>query len=392
MSDRLQTKIPSGWSYAYLAALTFATMLLVRGTQSINTAMDGDSGNYLFTAQSIIEGGGITTPSGEALTIFPPGYPLGLAAIGSLGIEVTAAATVINLIAIALMVPGTYLLTRMTLGGQLVPLIAATIFATNATTIRVFSNAWTEPLFMVLVLAVLILLVQVAKAKSLGWPIAFAIAIFISLATTLRFVGLFLIPVIIISLWLATKPKVDYLKITITVAVALVGFIAVGIRNVTLGAPLMGERSESALTLQGALEGFAHQLGVYIAPPDSTSLTNVAGSLLLAALTAGMWLVFIRREHNLYPVALLLFVFWSGILWSQTSTRIDVNPERLGSPAFVAVIILGLYVLSATTRTLNNQLALRINREPQIFGQILFAVVVIAVISLNLANSLRLLN
>jgi hypothetical protein len=392
MSDRSQTKIASGWSYAYLAALTVATMLLVRGTQSISTDLDGDSGNYLFTAQSIIEGAGITKPSGEALTIFPPGYPLALAAIGSLGIEVTTAATVINLIVVALMVPGTYLLTRMTIGGQLIPLIAATIFATSAAIIRVFSNAWTEPLFMVLMLAVLILLVQVVKTKSLSWPVAFAIAILISLATTLRFVGLFMIPVVIISLWLATKPKIDYLKISITGAVALVGFTAVGLRNVSLGVPLMGERSESALTLQGALEGFARQLGVYVAPPDSTSLTNVAGALLLAALIAGMWLVFIRRERSLYPVALFFFVFWSGILWSQTSTRIDVNPERLGSPAFVAVIVLGLYVLTATTQTLNNQLSLRINRQQLIFGQMLFAVVVIAVIALNLVNSLRLLN
>jgi len=392
MPDQSQAKLRSGLVYVYLAVLTLATMLLVRGSQSISTSLDGDSGNYLFTAQSILNGTGITSPSGETLTIFPPGYPLILAAIGSLGIDLTTAATIINLISIALMVPGTYLLTRVSLGRQLLPLIAATIFATNAATIRVFSNAWTEPLFMVLMLAILILLVQVAKKKSLSWQVGITIGILISFATTLRFVGLFMIPVVAVSLWIAIKPKIEFSKIIATTALALVGFAAVGVRNISLGVPLMGERSEGALTLQGSLEQFVRQLGVYIAPPDSTSLTNVAGALLLAALIASVWLIFIRRERNLYPVALFFLVFWTGIMWSQASTRIDVDPERLGSPAFAAVIILGLYALTSTAKTVNDQLSVRTNRQQQLFGQSLLTIAVVAVITLNLVNSLRLIN
>jgi|GEM_PF-3469102 len=392
MSDPSNAKILPRLGYAYLALLTLASILLVSGSQLISTALDGDSGNYLFTAQSILDGTGITTPSGEALTIFPPGYPLILAAIGSLGIDLTAAATIINLISIALMVPGTYLLTRVSLGRQLLPLIAATILATSAATIRVFSNAWTEPLFMVLMLAILILLVQVAKKKSLSWQVGITLGILISFATTLRFVGLFMIPVVVVSLWIATKPKIEYPKVVATTALALVGFLAVGLRNVSLGVPLMGERSEGALTLQGSLERFVRQLGVYIAPPDSTSLTNVAGALLLTALLAGTWLIYIRRERNLYPVALYFLVFWGGIMWSQASTRIDVDPERLGSPAFVAVIILGLFALASTTKIVNEQFSLRIDRQQQLLGYSLFTIIVVAVVSLNLVNSLRLIN
>jgi hypothetical protein len=291
-----------------------------------------------------------------------------------------------------MMVPGTHLLARMTLGGQLIPLIAATIFATNAATIRVFSNAWTEPPFMVLMLATLILLVQATKKKSLSWPIAITIGILISLATTLRFVGLFMIPVVVVSLWIASKPKIEFSKIIATTAFSLIGFAAVGVRNISLGVPLMGERSEGALTLQGSLEQFVRQLGVYIAPPDSTSLTNVAGALLLAALIASVWLIFIRCERNLYAVALFFLVFWTGIMWSQASTRIDVDPERLGSPAFATVIILGLYALTSIAKTVNDQLSVRTNRQQQLFGHSLFAIIVATVITLNLVNSLRLIN
>jgi hypothetical protein len=390
MSDLQTMKNQKLFSYVYLVLLTLGAILLVRGTQALSTALDGDAGNYLFTAQSILDGSGITTPTGEALTIFPPGYPLLLALLGSVGIAVTTAATAINLIAIAIMVPGTYLLARMTLGGYVIPLIAATTFATNAATIRVFSNAWTEPPFMVLMLVTLILLVHITKLKSLSWPVAITIGTLISLATTLRFVGLFMIPVVILSLWIATKPKTDFIKIVSTTAISLIGIFAVGIRNLFLGVPLMGERTDGALTAQGSLEQFVRQLGVYIAPPDSTSLTNIAGAFLFMALIASVWLVVIRRERALYPVTLYLLVFWVGIMWSQTSTRIDVDPERLGSPAFVAVILLGIYALRSMTKTINDQFALRFNRPQQLFGNALLAVTVVVIIALNLVNSLRL--
>jgi 4-amino-4-deoxy-L-arabinose transferase-like glycosyltransferase len=391
MPDQAQATLRSRLVYAYLAVLTLATTLLVGGSQSISTSLDADSGNYLFTAGSILNGAGITAPSGEALTIFPPGYPLLLAAIASVGISVATAATLINLLAIASMIPGTYLLARMSLG-QLIPVISATIFASSAATIRVFSNAWTEPLFMVLMLATLILLVHTTKRNSLSWPVAITLGTLISLATTLRFVGLFMIPVVAVSIWMATKTKLEISKIIATTALGLIGFAAVALRNISLGAPLTGERLEGALTLQGSLEQFVRQLGIYVAPPDSTSLTNVAGALLLMALIASAWLIFVRRLRNLYPIALFFLVFWTGIMWSQAATRIDVDPERLGSPAFATVIILGLYALASMAQTVNDQLSVRVNRPQQVFGQLIFGIVIILVITLNTINSLRLIN
>jgi len=79
-------------------------------------------------------------------------------------------------------------------------------------------------------------------------------------------------------------------------------------------------------------------------------------------------------------------------MWSQASTRIDVDPERLGSPAFATVIILGLYALTSIAKTVNDQLSVRTNRQQQLFGHSLFAIIVATVITLNLVNSLRLIN
>jgi len=380
------------FSYAYLALLTFGSLLLLRNTQAINPSIAGDSGVYLAAAQSFLYGDGLLDPSGHALTIFPPGYPLLLAFIATLGTSVVTAATIINLIAFALLISGTFLLARMTLGGTALPIIAATLMATSTSIYRVFSNAWTEPLFMVLMLAVLILLVDSINQDRVTWSSSLAMGVLISLATTLRFVGVFIIPVLVITLlYLTWRERKPGLVIT-TTAISLVGFITIGLHNLSLGAGFMGDRSASALTLQGSIEQFVRQLGVYIAPPETTSLTNFAGALLLVALIASVWLIYIHNSASLYPLCLYFIIFWGALMWSQTSTRIDINPERLGSPAFAVVIILMLYALQISVLTINAQLSVRLGRETKVLTYSLAIVIIGLVIAANLINSLRMIS
>lgn len=379
-------------SYIYVALLTLMSVLLASRTQVIDTSASGDAGVYLFTAQSVLDGNGLLSPTGEVLTIFPPGYPLLLAAISMLGVSVTTAATIVNLIALGLLIPGTYILSRLALGGQVYPLIATTIIATSAAGYRVFSNAWTEPVFMVLMLVALILITRSIRAKSLSWPVIVTIGILVSLATSIRFVGILMVPVIILCAIFITWGTRSCLKLIALFAVSMIGFVVVGLRNLFTGVGVMGDRIDGALTMQGALEQFVRQLGVYIAPPDTTSLTNFAGALLLAGIVTAIWLIYIDREESLYPSALFFVVFWGGIVWSQTSTRIDVNPERLGSPAMVTVIILALYALQRLTTAINVQFSERIGRSTVVLGNLIAAVLIVSIISANLINSLRLIS
>jgi 4-amino-4-deoxy-L-arabinose transferase-like glycosyltransferase len=379
-------------SYIYVALLTLMSVLLASRTQVIDTSTSGDEGVYLFTAQSVLDGNGLLSPTGEVLTIFPPGYPLLLAAISMLGVSVTTAVTIVNMIALGLLIPGTYILSRLALGGQVYPLIATTIIATSAAGYRVFSNAWTEPAFMVLMLAALILITRSIRTKSLSWPIIVTIGILVSLATSIRFVGILMVPVVILCAVFITWGTRSYLKLFALFAVSMIGFVVVGLRNLFMGVGVMGDRIDGALTMQGALEQFVRQLGVYIAPPETTSLTNFAGALLLVGIATAIWLIYIDREESLYPSALFFVVFWGGIVWSQTSTRIDVNPERLGSPAMVTVIILALYALQRLTTAINVQFSERIGRSTVVLGNLIAAVLIVFIVSANLINSLRLIS
>ena len=79
-------------------------------------------------------------------------------------------------------------------------------------------------------------------------------------------------------------------------------------------------------------------------------------------------------------------------MWSQTSTRIDINPERLGSPAFAVVIILMLYALQISVLTINAQLSVRLGRETKVLTYSLAIVIIGLVIAANLINSLRMIS
>lgn len=376
-------------SYATLSALMVASLFLLRATQSIETSVLGDSGVYLFTAQSLLNGNGLLAPDGEVLTIFPPGYPILLAAIATLGISVTTAASIINLISMAALIPLSFILARITLGGKYWPLITATIVATSASVYRVFSNAWTEPPFIVLMLITLILLTHIIRKQHLSWILVLWIGGLISLATTLRYVGVFMIPVAITVIGIVALPKREYFKTAVVLGVSLLGLIGLGTRNLSLGVDPLGERIDGALTLQGSLEQFVRQLGVYVAPPESTSLTSVAGAVLLLALIGGIWLIFVYRVSDYYPAALFFIIFWGGLMWSQTSTRIDVNPERLGSPAFVSVVILGLFALRELSAKVNEQMSYRLGKQSMTIGISLTTIVLAFVISTNLLNVFR---
>jgi fucose 4-O-acetylase-like acetyltransferase len=161
------------------------------------------------------------------------------------------------------------------------------------------------------------------------------------------------------------------------------------VRNIYHNTPLFGERMDSALNLQGSIEQFVRQLGVYVIPPETTSLSFVLGGVLIAGLIASLWLIFVNRVNVLYPTSLMFVVIWSGVVWSQTTTRLDVNPERLGSPAFVAVIVLSLFVLDVLTRTINVQFSRRIHKQTNALGNLIAVFVVLLVVLSNFINSLR---
>jgi len=375
----------------YVLFLTVTATVFAHGTQAIQTSTEGDSGVYLFVAQSVLDGNGILSPTGAPLTIFPPGYPLLLAALGSFGLTVISAASVLNLVSIALLIPCTFLLGKMTLTGRLLPLAAATLITTAPANYRVFSNAWSEPTFTVLMLMVILLLTFSIRRKSAPWWIVVVLTIFINVATGLRFVGVLMIPVAVLTIFYLTYRHKQFVKPIFLLIASSLSFLVIGIRNLVIGVGFMGDRTNGALSFQGAIEQFVKQLGVYIAPPESTSLTQIAGTVVLVALLVSIWLIFINRDSTLYPTALYFLLFWGVIVWSQTSTRIDVNPERLGSPAFVPVILLCLYSLHYLGSTVNEQLSSRLGKQVSWANIAITGSVLVVVISVNLVNSLRLL-
>lgn len=387
----LAVKVPRTLDWVLVITITVVSLGLVWMSQSINTSLDFDSGVYLAVAQSALDGQGFTLPSGEPLTIFPVGYPALIAGLGMVGVPGVSAASVINVASFSLLIVGMFIYSSQTLRGRIYPLVATLILATSVASFRVYSQAWSESVFVVIVLAVLIILTHIVKTRSVSWPMLIGLGLLVSGASLLRFMGVLLVPVVLITILYALKTWRIDAKIVVLFLLSTLGFVINGVRNTYHNTPLFGERMDSALNLQGSVEQFVRQLGVYVIPPETTSLSFVLGGVLIAGLIASLWLIFVNRVNVLYPTSLMFVVIWSGVVWSQTTTRLDVNPERLGSPAFVAVIVLSLFVLDVLTRTINVQFSRRIHKQTNALGNLIAVFVVSLVVLSNFINSLRLI-
>lgn len=387
----LAVKVPRTFDWVLVITITLVSLGLVWMSQSIDTSIDGDSGVYLAVAQSVLDGQGFSLPTGEPLTIFPIGYPALIAGLGMAGVQGITAASFINVGSFSLLIVGMFIYSSQTLRGRIYPLLATLILATSVASFRVYSQAWSESVFVVIVLAVLIILTHIVKTRSVTWPILIALGLLASGASLLRYMGILLVPVVLLTILYALKTRRVDAKIIVLFLLSTLGFVLNGVRSIHHNTPLFGERLDSVLNFQGATEQFVRQLGVYVIPPQTTSLSFVLGSVLIMGLIAGLWLIFINRVSVLYPTSLMFVVIWLGVVWSQTTTRLDINPERLGSPAFVAVIVLSLFVLDTLRRTVNIQFSRRIHKETHVLGNLIVGLIVSLVVISNFINSLRLI-
>jgi hypothetical protein len=186
------------------------------------------------------------------------------------------------------------------------------------------------------------------------------VAVLVTAATLLRYVGLVLIVVAALGAWLAERARGQLHAIVfalITGAASSVGLLVVVIRNASLGAGLLGDRYPGTQTIQAAIADTVAMLGSYVAPPETTVLSAAVGAVVAVALFVGAWLAIIRRDRPMLPVVAFVVLYWAAIWWSASSTRIDLASERLAAPAFAPMVVLGVFAVVAIGRAVAGQVA-----------------------------------
>jgi 4-amino-4-deoxy-L-arabinose transferase-like glycosyltransferase len=158
-----------------------------------------DSAAYLATAQNVLSGIGfrVIQPSGEPAILMPPIYPLLLASIGRLGIELITAARGLNMLLFGLTVfSAGYSFYRFSHFRWLaVPVsVLCLLFPIM---LKLFSGMMSEPLFLWLLVSELLLLLAYLEKGQRTWLVAAGATA--GIAALVRFIGAALLPVGILA-------------------------------------------------------------------------------------------------------------------------------------------------------------------------------------------------
>lgn len=300
-----------------------------------------DSVVYVSAARNFAQRGEMVDYLGLPLTLWPPGLPFILSAFERVGIGSEMAAVLINVVSASLTVLLTYGLAEAVLASPALALVTASVVSTSASTVRVYSMLWTEPLFAVLTLGTLLLLTRAVRTGRLSSVQLVVVAVLISGATLTRIAGLWLVPIAALGALLSDR-RGGFRSLGWGATAGLLssaGFLIVVTRNLAADAPPLGERFAAGLTPKGLVVSSLETLGGYVFPP----LGNV--EILAGFVVAGMLLVSllgIARSRSAVPAVISVFVglYWVSLWYSQLRTGIDATSERLLAPVFPAMVIL----------------------------------------------------
>ena len=267
--------------------------ILIR-TAPYGAATGAGSTIFLSTALNFLAGEGWRDFTGDPLVLYPPLFPLLLAAFGWVGIEPLAAGRWINAAAFGLtiLVAGCWL--RSNLRSQWLVLAATATFVASLPLSELASQLMTEPLFVLFTVLALIQLGAFLNRRTAA-PLWWA-AVFTALAALIRYPGVVLIGVgVLVLLVRRAPPLAARLKDAIVFgAVSSIPLAGVLTHNWAVSGTLTGPRSESRHSLSDLLSRVADGFRDWVIPPNAPDglgylLWMAAGLVVLVAGAVVVW-------------------------------------------------------------------------------------------------------
>jgi Dolichyl-phosphate-mannose-protein mannosyltransferase len=347
-------------------AIAAAAVVLI-ATAPHGPRVSTDSAYYVSAADSLRAGRGLVTFDGIPISHWPPGFPVAVVAMRVVAGSTIDAARVLNALCLAAVVLlGWGLLSRY-VPSRALRLAGVAGIAAAPTLHTVSVAAWSEPLFIALVLASLLaLVVALEPGRRRRW---FALAGFLAgSSVSARYSGTWVVVSGLVIVLLANRRTAELHDRVRSAALFLLPACIVPavvvVRNLHItGNEPFGFRGESQMSLGHAMSDTAKGIWRWLVPEVATTPVRV---ILVAALVlaAAVWLVGLMRRPAaarageaptalpppaaqrapLWPFALLLgtYIVFLGV--SAKTQELDPIDRRLLSPAFVigVVLVLGL--------------------------------------------------
>jgi len=343
------------WRKVVLVALVAYPAVMIVIATANGPGISADSVSYASAATSFADVGRFVTYDGTALTVFPPGLSATLGVLIAVGLPLSSAAILVNVVAVCVTVAASYFIARQVLASPGWALVASATVSLLAATVRVGSYLWTEALFSALITCALVLITWAVRHGRTPWWLVVAAAVLVALATTVRYVGVVAVPVVVAAIaWVPRDSRVG--KAAVAGLIGALGLVLPALRNVLLGSPALGERYPGSVNAEGAITGLVLQWGEYVAPSRTTSLTLIFGVVVGIMLLVGMWLVVVRRNRPGVMLALFVLVYWVSMLVSQVGTRLDLVTERFAAPVLVPSVVLILVAVRSCLAASSRQL------------------------------------
>lgn len=372
LSSLALKRIRSIHFYAYGAGGLASGLALLATWQG--PGLSPDSIVYLSTGVNLADGRGLSTLEGDSLTVFPPGLPVLAAAAERVGLAPQQALRLLSVgCAFMAVLLSHVLLRRLQLRASV--LAGSTILiAASPALLGLTKMAWTEPPFLVITLLLLEVLGTVWTTGRITSGQCIRLVVLCWCAFLLRYAGVILLPITILVLLLALRPRTARGTIPI-IRFALVAIVVPLIwilRNERTDGTWFGPRVPSSDTLIQVLKRIFATVASWILPfagfiEYPGRLMALAGTLILLTI-ATMTVRSIRRQTGalgsldlsrfaIGPALIFVLVYSGWLGAAQLRAAFDPIGNRLLSPIYVPLV---LAVAAAVNEFINHKPCRRI--------------------------------
>ena len=354
--QRPRTATDRRWMPGAVVAVValFAVTLALFGSRT-SPGVSSDSIDYISGARNLARDGLYVDYASKPITLFPPGFPLTLAAGDTIGVDPVDGARWLNALAFGALVVLMFVLARRHVRVWLA-VGASAALALAPGSFGVFTFVWTEPVFCVLTVAMILALEPLMMSRGRDRKFMVLVGVLGATAFLYRYAGVVL--VVLPTLIIAVGARRDGFaaivrRVGAYSALAVIVPVVVVARNLSHGTDALGPRASSlespASVARDLMDSWRSWL-VDSRAPSVVAYLVLAG--VVAVVATGVWIALRsrrtktgsdeRRVHDttMFPLAAFVVGYLAYLVVSELVTNVDVLDVRLLAPVLAPAVVL----------------------------------------------------
>lgn len=338
-------------------------MICLYQTSSFGIGISPDSVGYISAARSILDGDGIKVYTGDYYVYWPPLFPVLLAAFGFFGLDPSDVSRYFNagIFGIINILSGVWLSKNINNKGLF--FFGVMLFSLSPVLIGISVYAWSEPLFILLILLWLNQITLFLNNNTLN-HLALA-AIYVALATLTRHIGVIAIAASILLIIINPNTKyLDNLKsCALFTPIAAFPISLWWLRTWFVSNTLTGTRTPSDVSfIEAGIKAFETLSSWLIPSWTSTAIRIPFLTVFLLIFLIVLIKSFPRKFNKLLncnaissiqPHIIFLIMYTLFITFLASSAAFDPLGDRLLSPTYISFWFLVIYTLDRLLNTDN---------------------------------------